>query len=88
MDKDLDRRFVEYAKSTFGYDINFISSDTPDTFEEVFGVSFKDTSSEPLIEFEYTESTEDVLDQFSSVFWDVSSEMVKYELLQNDGLAA
>ncbi|MDO4487153.1 MAG: hypothetical protein Q4C46_11290 [Bacillota bacterium] len=36
----LVEEFLEYAKEQYGYDISLKSSDTPDTFESIFGESF------------------------------------------------
>ncbi len=34
------RDFLDYAREILGYEICVVESDTPDTFEKIFGISF------------------------------------------------
>ena len=40
MDKDILKEFIEFAKEKYNCDITPEPSDTPDTFESIFGASF------------------------------------------------
>jgi DNA polymerase sigma len=40
--------FVKYAKESFGYDIAFVKSSSPDTFESLFKESFLKQQNEEL----------------------------------------
>lgn len=40
MEKTLLDKFVKYAKEKYECEITLVPSDTPDTFESIFGVSF------------------------------------------------
>ena len=38
--KDLLKNFIQYSKQEYGIDIKVVKSETPDTFEKIFGCSF------------------------------------------------
>ena len=41
---ELFDEFIEYAKEEFGYEIRVKEASDPDTFEKIFGTSFKSES--------------------------------------------
>jgi hypothetical protein len=46
--KDIKEDFVKYAKEQFNCDVSFKESNTPDTFESVFGGTFAEKSETDL----------------------------------------
>lgn len=52
MDKALLDEFIKYVKEEFDCDIIAKPSDTPDTFESIFGMSFITDDYEKVDEFE------------------------------------
>ena len=52
MDKALLEKFIKYAKEEFDCDILAKPSESPDTFESIFGISFLEDNCDEVFEFE------------------------------------
>lgn len=52
MDKAILEKFIKYAKEEFDCDILAKPSESSDTFESIFGMSFLENNCDEVVEFE------------------------------------